>query len=235
MTGVRVQKILSQCGISSRREAEKLISQGLVTINGRTAKLGDRAALGKDAIKVHGKLLREKAPQLYIAFHKPKGVIAMITTDLHNRPTLSHYLTKLKHRVFPVGRMDFNTEGLLLLTNNGEFAQELRMNSNLSRTYIVKVSGHPTPDALTRLEKVFRSKHSKLQLESIRVCQRLTKKVKIEVCLIGQGKAEMKALFEKAGFLVERVIRTAIGPLKLKDLQPGEYRFLKKNQVDVLK
>src|SRR5947209_7120382 len=119
MASERVQKVLAQAGIASRRKAEELISQGLVTINGKLAKLGDKAEFGKDAIKVKGKLLNSQAePLIYLAFNKPKGVISTLT-DPEGRSTLTDFLGKIKARVFPVGRLDFNSDGLLILTNDG--------------------------------------------------------------------------------------------------------------------
>src|SRR3954470_3222887 len=136
----RVQKILARAGVASRRKAEDLISSGSVTINGKIAQLGDQAEWGKDAIKVQGKLLfQTQKPQspVYIAFNKPKGVISTLT-DSSDRECLSTYLAKIKSRVFPVGKLDFNTEGLMLLTNDGEFAERFQKEDTIPRLYAVK-------------------------------------------------------------------------------------------------
>src|SRR4051794_31045073 len=112
MASERVQKILAQAGIASRRKAEELIEEGLVTINGKLAKLGDKAEMGKDAIKVKGKLLLQTESPVYLALHKPKGVISMLA-DPDGRATLSEFLRNVKGRVFPIGRLDFNSDGLI--------------------------------------------------------------------------------------------------------------------------
>jgi len=152
MASERVQKILAQAGIASRRKAEELISEGEVTINGKLAKLGDKAEWGKDAIKVKGKLLQRAETTLYLAMNKPKGVISMLT-DPEGRPTLAEFLTKVKTRVFPVGRLDFNSEGLILLTNDGAFAEKVQKSDQILRTYAIKVKGHPDHEMISRLEK----------------------------------------------------------------------------------
>src|SRR5687767_13402863 len=113
----RVQKILSRAGIASRRKAEDLITEGEVTINGKVAKLGDKAELGKDAIKVKGKLLQGVEPTMYLAFHKPKNIVSTLH-DPEGRPDNGDYLKQIKARVYPIGRLDFTSEGLILLTND---------------------------------------------------------------------------------------------------------------------
>ena len=125
MSAERLQKILAHAGIASRRKAEELIEQGLVTVNGKVAKLGDKADLTQDHVKVEGKLIHKMEEPIYLAFYKPKGVISMMA-DPENRPTLADYLNKVKARVFPIGRLDYNSEGILLLTNDGDLAEKIQ-------------------------------------------------------------------------------------------------------------
>lgn len=226
----RLQKILAQAGIASRRKAEELILEGLVTINGKLAKLGDKADFSKDAIKVKGKLLRTKEAPVYLAFHKPKGVISMMA-DPQGRPNLSQYFSKVNYRLFPVGRLDFNSEGLLLLTNDGEFAHSLQKRAELMRTYEVKVKGHILPEKIERLKRGGHFQGKVFRPKSIKVSEVLTSKSKIEIILNESGSTDLKAFFETRGFFVERMVRTAIGPITLKALHPGEYRFLKKGEI----
>ncbi len=236
MPAERLQKILAQAGIASRRQAEELISEGVVTINGKLARLGDKAEFGKDAIKVRGKLLLQPESLVYIAFHKPKGVISMLS-DPQNRPTLANYLSKIKTRVYPIGRLDFNSEGLILLTNDGEFAQKLQKIEDLVRVYSVKIKGSPDAEMLKRLERGTRSNgpHEKgFKPHSIKVKQYLQSKTVIEVVLLGGGAFNLKSLFDTRGFLVEKIVRTAIGQLTLRGLLPGELRFLKPSQAQSL-
>jgi len=231
----RVQKILAQLGIASRRKAEELITEGFVTINGKLAKLGDKAQLGTDAIKVKGKLLQSQGgPLIYLAFYKPKGVISALS-DPEGRATLSLFLSKVKTRVFPIGRLDFNSEGLLLLTNDGDFAEKAQKKNDLLRVYQVKVKGHPDPEMMTRLERPVKLNSGRLAKPySVRLARGLQNKSQIEAVIQGGGAFDLKAYFETKGFLVEKVTRTAIGHITLKGLEPGHFRYLKASQVQAL-
>ena len=233
MSTERVQKILAQAGIASRRKAEELIVEGAVTINGKVAKLGDKADLQADAIKVNGKLLRQTEAPIYLAFHKPRGVISMMV-DPQGRPTLSDYLGKIRTRVFPVGRLDFNSEGLLLLTNDGKIAEEIQKRDDIPRVYHVKVRGHVTADMLARLERGMRIEGKKIKPHSVRLAEELNSKSKIEIVFIGSGAVDIKSYFEMKGFLTERMTRTAIGQITLRSIQAGHYRLLQKSQIEAL-
>ena len=233
MAAERVQKILAQAGIASRRKAEEMISAGLVTINGKIAKLGDKAIFGKDSVKVKGKLLHKKEAPVYLAFHKPKGVISMLG-DPQGRPSLSDYLTQLESRVFPVGRLDFNSEGLLLLTNDGDMAEKLQKNEQVVRVYQVKVKGHPEKEAIERLEKGAKSGTKFIKPYSVKVVQDLAKKSRIEVVFVGGSAIDVKGLFEYKGFLVEKIVRVAIGHLTLRGIAPGTFKHLKASQMEAL-
>src|SRR4030066_318062 len=137
----RLQKILSEMGITSRRKAEDLIFEGRVTVNGRIATIGTKAGPVKDHIKVDGKLLIKPEPKVYIMFNKPKNVVTSLH-DPEGRPTVKDFLKGVKYRVFPVGRLDYDSEGLLLLTNDGDFAHAvLHPSKKISKTYLVKVKG----------------------------------------------------------------------------------------------
>lgn len=233
MKSERLQKILAQAGIASRRKAEELILEGLVTVNGKVAKLGDKAELGKDAIKVRGKLLHQTESLVYLALNKPKGVISMLS-DPEGRPTLADLLRSVKARVFPIGRLDFNSDGLILLTNDGEFAEKLQKRDDLLRVYQVKVKGHPDAEMIQRIERGAKLGDLKKRLVkpfSVRLARELNSKSMIEVVMKGSGAADIKKLFETRGFLVDGITRTAIGHLTLRNLAPGKFRYLKASQV----
>ena len=237
MATERVQKILAQAGISSRRKAEELIQLGEVTINGKIAKLGDKAEWGKDSIKVRGKLLVKAEAPMYVALYKPRGVICALT-DPDNRPTLADYLGKIRTRLFTVGRLDFNSEGLILLTNDGDFAEKVQKQEQLPRSYMIKVKGHPEPEMIARIERGGRvgddrrKRHFKPYL--VKVAQKLQNKTVIQVVILGAGAFDIKSLFEERGFLVEKVLRNSIGHLTVNGLVPGGYRMLKASQVQAL-
>lgn len=233
MTIERVQKILAKVGVASRRQSEELISEGLVTINGKVAKLGDKAELGKDAIKVKGKLLKSPAEPVYFAFHKPRAVLSTLS-DPGNRPTLADYLKRTRARVFPVGRLDFNSEGLILLTNDGDLAEKIQKDPNISRVYQVKVKGTVAPDVLENILKGARVDRRSVKPVSAKVVQSLTTNTVIELIIKGAGSADVKTFLESKRLLVIRMVRTGIGHLSLKGLEPGEHKMLKKSQVEAL-
>jgi 23S rRNA pseudouridine2605 synthase len=234
MAQERVQKILAQAGIASRRKAEEMIQEGLVTINGKLAKLGDKADLETDSIKVRGKLLHTKEAPVYLAVYKPKAVISALS-DPEGRPTLMDVLgAKVKARVYPIGRLDFMSEGLILMTNDGAFAEKLQKMEGVPRVYHIKVRGRPDASMIGRLEKGARLGNRLVKPHSIRLAEELANKVRIEMVLTDSGAVDVKTLFEQKGFLVESIRRTAIGQITLRGLEPGRFRFLKQSQVEAL-
>src|SRR6202166_4704000 len=149
----RLQKILSQAGVTSRRKAEQLIVEGRVTVNGKTVtELGTKADLSRDHVKVDGTLLHAPNHNVYIALNKPKNCVTTVA-DPEGRETVMHLMRGVRERVFPVGRLDYQSEGLLLMTNDGDFAHRITSPSNhVTKTYVVKVNGPLTEDQ----EKIFR-------------------------------------------------------------------------------
>jgi 23S rRNA pseudouridine2605 synthase len=233
MAKERVQKILARAGLASRRKSEELISEGEVTINGKVAKLGDQAEWGVDAIKVKGKLLHSTEALVYLSFFKPKGVISMFG-DPDGRPSLNEYLGKVKSRLFPVGRLDFNSEGLLLLTNDGDFSEKIQKRDDIIRVYHVKIKGHPDSEMIKRLERGAKVGNKMVRPESITLTQEYAKKAQVEVVLQGGGAIDLKSYFEMKGFLVERITRIAFGHLRLSGMKPGEFRTLQDSQAKAL-
>jgi len=234
MAQERVQKILAHVGIASRRKAEEMIEEGAVTINGKLAKLGDKADLSTDSIKVRGKLIHTKEAPVYLALYKPKGVISAMS-DPEGRPSLADVLAgKVKARVYPIGRLDFMTEGLILMTNDGAFAEKLQKMDGVPRVYHIKVRGRPDASMIARLEKGARIGNRLVKPHSIRMAEELANKVRIEVVLTESGAIDVKTLFEQKGFLVESIRRTAIGQITLRGLEPGRFRFLKASQVEAI-
>lgn len=235
-TAERVQKILSRLGIASRRKAEEMILEGAVTINGRVAKLGDKATFGQDSIKVNGRLLVHAPSPVYYAFYKPRQVICAME-DSEGRPTLAEYLDRIKTRVYPVGRMDFMSEGLLLLTNDGEMLDRIQKHPDIIRVYHVKVKGHPNEEMLDRLRrgvKLLEPFPKMLKPYRVRLIDKFQQKALVEVVIRGSGAFDVKALFEARGFLVDRIARHALGQITLKDLKPGEFMSLDKAQVEAI-
>ncbi len=233
MAQERVQKILAQAGIASRRKAEELIEMGLVTVNGKVAKLGDKAEMGKDAIKVEGKLITRTEAPIYLAFNKPKNVISALS-DPEGRPCLGDYLSKVHTRVYPIGRLDFTSEGLILLTNDGAFAQSVQKRDDIPRVYHVKIKGHPETTVLKSLERGGRIDGKLVRPHSVKMVDEYASKSRIELVMLGSGAMDIKTFLEHRGVLVDRMIRTSIGHITLHDIKPGHFKLLRKSQAEAL-
>lgn len=227
----RLQKILSHAGITSRRKAEELIVAGRVSVNGELiTELGSKADLERDHIKVDGKLLRAPKRHLYIALNKPKGCVTT-TSDPEGRETVMHMLRGIRERVFPVGRLDYASEGLLLLTNDGEFAHRLTAPaSHVNKTYVVKTNGALTPDQ----EKAFREG---ISLHGKKTAPAEIKQIKhganpwYEVKITEGRQNQIRVMFQSFGRLVEKLRRVKVGFLEL-DVAPGRYRELTTREIE---
>jgi len=231
MPDERLQKILSQAGVTSRRKAEELILAGRVTVNGACiTELGSKADIERDHIKVDGRLLHSPRKHIYIALHKPRECVTTVS-DPQGRQTVMHLLRGLKERVYPVGRLDYSSEGLLLLTNDGEFTHRITAPaSHVMKTYHVKVTGILTDEQ----EKQFREgvplhgrKTAPAQLKMIKRGANPWYEVRI-----AEGRQnQIRIMFKHFGKLVEKLRRVRIGFLEL-DLPPGRYRSLTPREVE---
>src|ERR1700733_308842 len=231
MAEQRLQKILSQAGVASRRKAEELITEGRVTVNGEVVtELGSKAEFDPAHVKADGRLLRAPKRHPYIAMNKPKGCVTTVS-DPEGRETVMHLMRGVKDRVFPVGRLDYNSEGLLLLTNDGEFAHAVTSPArNVVKTYVVKIKGTLTEDQ----EKQFRNG---IPMHGHRTAPAGIKRIKhgenpwYEI-LIHEGRQnQIRVMFKHFGFLVEKLRRVKIGFLEL-DVAPGRYRHLTPHEVE---
>jgi len=227
----RLQKILAAAGIASRRKAEEYITQGRVTVNGQIiTELGSKADLAHDHVKVDGHLLRAPKHKIYLALNKPKNVMTT-AFDPEGRETVMKYIKGLKERVYPVGRLDYQSEGLLLFTNDGDFANAITSARNhIEKTYVVKVNG-----ALTEgQEKHFAAG---LPIHGRKTAAAEIRMVKVgtnpwyEVKLFEGRQNQIRLMFKHLGILVEKLKRVKIGFLKL-DIEPGQVRHLDQREVD---
>jgi len=234
----RLQKILAQAGLASRREAERWIVGGRVSVNGVVVRtLGSQADPRKDSIRVDGKRIHPAAMPLYFALHKPPGVITSLN-DPRRRPDLTAFLEALgtKKRVFPVGRLDFNSAGLLLLTNDGELAQRLsHPRFGVKKRYRVKLSACPTDLELARLRKGIRLEDGMTAPAAVRVVERLKKNVWIEIEIHEGRNRQVRRMFDALGYFVEKLIRVRVGPISLGALAPGSIRPLSVREINALK
>jgi 23S rRNA pseudouridine2605 synthase len=236
----RLQKIIAAAGIASRRKSEQLITGGLVSVNGQVVtELGSKADPEHDHIRVNGKLLHGAERHIYLLMNKPKGYVTTLN-DPEKRPTVMDLLRGVKARVYPVGRLDYASEGLLLLTNDGEFANYLmKAASHVPKTYMVKTSGTPAPDHLDRLREGLtisteragkRVRTAPAQIKIIRAAANPW----YEVTLIEGKNRQIRRMFEEIGHHVEKIKRVRYGPLEL-DVHVGKYRQLTLKEVASLK
>lgn len=250
----RLQKIIAAAGIASRRKAEELIAQGRVQVNGQTVtELGTKADPARDHIRVDGKLLHGPERPRYFVLNKPKGYVTT-ASDPEGRPTVVDLIRTGKagsERVYPVGRLDYSSEGLLLMTNDGELANALtRAAARVEKTYLVKVSGQPSESGLEQLrhgvmidrgtqvrspEAPVRRNQGRVMTAPARI--RLLRDAEnpwYEMVLIEGRNREIRKMFEEIGHHVEKIRRVGYGPLVL-DVEPGRYRELSPEEVELLR
>ncbi len=225
----RLQKLIAQAGITSRRKAEKLIEDGKVTVNGKkVTKLGTKADPKEDHIKVNGKLINPKLEHrkdVYLLVNKPKGYLSSVS-DPENRKLVTD-LVKGFGKLFPVGRLDFNTEGLIILTNDGKFANSVASSRKVSKVYAVKVKGIPTENAINRLRRGIRLEDGfKTAPAKIEKKRSTGKNDWFEITLHEGHNQQIRKMFDAVGFSVTKLIRTDIGHLTEGVLRVGEYRKL---------
>jgi 23S rRNA pseudouridine2605 synthase len=257
MPAERLQKIIAAAGIASRRKAEELIASGLVSVNGQTVTLlGSKADPERDNIKVNGKLLRGPERLVYLLLHKPKGYVTTVS-DPEGRPTVLDLVHGISARVYPVGRLDYLSEGLLLLTNDGELAQKLmHASSHLAKTYLVKISGKASNGQIEKLrggiklpaersllkvpvEKLGNERHRRrsapVQTGPVRIkLVRESTNPWYEVTLVEGRNRQIRRMFEEIGHYVEKIKRVRYGPLTL-DVEPAKFRYLTAKEVGQLK
>jgi len=228
----RLQKILSRAGIASRRKAEQIIQEGRVTVNGAVvAELGSRADLERDHIKVDGKLLHEPKRLVAIALNKPHGVMTTVS-DPQGRPTVMDLLHGVKERVYPVGRLDYASEGLLLLTNDGELANAITSAaSHIPKTYLVKVNGPLTSEQEQQFREGVPLGGRRTAPAGLKLSYR-AQNPWYEVRLTEGRKNQIREMFKYFGRLVEKLKRVKIGFLELGPLKPGEFRYITAAEVD---
>ncbi len=231
----RLQKLIAQAGITSRRKAEKLIADGSVSVNGKViTKLGTKADPANDHIKVNGKLINPKLERrevVYMLVNKPKGYLCSVS-DPENRKLVTDLVPKRYGKLYPVGRLDFNTEGLIILTNDGKFSNHVASTRSIPKIYEIKVKGLPNAHAVDRLRKGIRLKDGfKTAPTQIKELRATKKNAWFEVTLKEGHNQQIRKMFDMIGFSVVKLRRTRIGRLADKSLPIGEYRELEVNEV----
>ncbi len=231
----RLQKILSEIGVASRRQAEGLIREGRVTVNGCVAQIGDKADPSRDHIKVDGRRVTLSASKIYLMVNKPKNIITTLN-DPEGRPTVVDLVKSHYPRLFPVGRLDYDAEGFLLLTNDGDLAYRLSHPSfEVPRTYRVKVKGKPTREEIRKLSRGVSLTDGPTAPCRIVPLKETEENSWLEMTLHEGRNRQLKRMWEKMGYSVLKLARIRFGGLSLGKLKPGEYRPLRPAEVEKLK
>lgn len=231
----RLQKVIAQSGYTSRRNAEKLILEKRVSVNGKiVGELGTKVD-SKDIIEIDGKMLEKSNNKVYILLNKPRGVISSAKDEMGRKTVID--LIDTDERIYPIGRLDYDTTGLLLLTNDGELANKLmHPKNNVSKTYLAKVNGLLDKNSIDKLKNGVVVEGKKVDIIDFKIKKRdLEKKMTYISLTIIEGRNHIvKNLFKELGFLVEKLTRTNYAFLDIKDLKSGEYRYLTIKEVKKL-
>jgi 23S rRNA pseudouridine2605 synthase len=231
----RLQKILAHAGVASRRHAEEMIQAGRVSVNGHIiTELGSKADPADDVIKVDGKKLRPAERHIYVLLNKPKNVMST-ASEPEDRPTVLDYVKgKIKVRLYPVGRLDFGSEGLIILTNDGEFTKFMTQAGIIPKVYHVKVAGQPEDRALQRLRRgayIDNERLAPCTIEGLKGGENPW----YEVTLHQGRNQQIRRMFQSIGHPVEKLRRVRIGSLEDEKLRPGAWRFLTEEEVNQFK
>jgi len=232
--GDRLQKVLAAAGIGSRRACEELIDAGRVTVDGRVATLGDKVDPAAAEIYVDGERVVTDTRLVYLAMNKPRGVVSTMD-DERGRAALADYLDHVPQRVFHVGRLDADSEGLLLLTNDGALAHRLTHPSfGVAKTYLCEVPGPVRRGLGRQLTAGVELEDGPAKADAFRVVDSVPGRVLVEVVIHEGRKHIVRRLLAECGYPVNRLVRTAIGPIKLGDLKAGRTRRLNRGEIAAL-
>jgi 23S rRNA pseudouridine2605 synthase len=229
----RIQKILAKAGVASRREAERMLTDRRITVNGRAIDtLGFKADPAKDHIKVDGKRIKPFGPKVTFVLHKPRGYVSTVQ-DPQGRPTVLDLLKRSRERVYPVGRLDFDAEGLLLLSNDGDLTQVLsHPRFAVPRTYLVKVAEVPDEKDLERLRRGVMLEDGRATAVSVTLLRRTEKNCWAQI-VVREGRNRLvKRMFLAIGHSVLKLKRVAFGPIRLGNLPAGHFRKLTAEELD---
>ncbi len=236
MEKIRIQKYLSEAGVASRRGAERDIEQGLVTVNGRVCPIGAKIDPTRDVIVYKGKRVgRPDKRKIYIMLHKPRGYITTLS-DEFDRKCVSQLVEELGQRVYPIGRLDKDSEGLLLMTNDGDFANKLMHPvGGISKIYLARIKSHVSSEALHILTSPMELDGYQLKPIKVDVIDNDENTALLRFELFEGRNRQIRKMCEKAGLTVSRLVRVAEGDIALGDLPVGKWKYLSRAQVEYLK
>jgi len=228
---LRLQKIIAEMGITSRRKAEELIVEGRVTVNGQTAVIGMKADPLRDHIKVDGKLLTRPEKKVYYIFNKPRGVVTSMS-DPQGRPTVNDFLRGIRQRVYPVGRLDYDSEGMLILTNDGELAHAiLHPSMKIPKTYLVKVKGVLEEEDMEKLRTGIKIEGGMTAPAKVRRLRKTENNSWIEMTIYEGKKRQIRRMLERVGHPVIRLMRVRIDGIEMGELSPGSFRRMTSEEM----
>lgn len=232
---MRLNKYLADCGVDSRRNCDEIIAQGRVKVNGKTVtRLGVDVDPENDSVSMDGRRLRQKRRDVYVMLHKPKGVVCTAKDDKGRKTVLD--LVDVKARLFPVGRLDYDTEGLLLLTTDGQLAQTLTHPSHhIPKTYVARIFGELSEEEEKSLEKGVLLDGALTQPASVKVVDKDDRTSRIEITIFEGRNRQVRRMLESVGKDVEFLKRVSVGELRLGGLGRGKYRFLTEKEINYLK
>ncbi len=231
---MRINKYLSGCGIDSRRKCEKFVVDGRVRVNGKTVTELSTDVKDGDVVEVDGRTVSSATRKVYIMLNKPKGCICSASDEKGRKTVLD--LVKVRERIFPVGRLDYDTEGLLLLTNDGELANKLMHPRNMvKKVYAVRVEGEPSDAELRRLRNGIEYNGIKYSPAQVRVLNSENNETKLEITVTEGKNHEIKNMIESLGRRVMFLKRSEIAGIRLGGLSRGEWRYLNAREIDKLK
>ena len=233
--GVRLQRVLAAAGLGSRRACEQLIEEGRVEVDGKKVVVqGMRVDPKKAVIKVDGLRIASAPDHVYLVLNKPKGVVSTMS-DPEGRPSLQEYVGDREARLFHVGRLDQDTEGLILLTNDGDLAHRLSHPSyGVEKTYLAEVSGPVARDVGKRLKQGVELEDGLVQVDSFRLVSQVGSRVMVEVKLHEGRKHVVRRMLTEVGHPVTQLVRTDLGPISLGNLKPGKQRKLSQQEIGAL-
>jgi 23S rRNA pseudouridine2605 synthase len=232
---VRLQKLLAQSGVASRRKCEELMLAGLVEVDGEVVtRLGTKVDPTRAVIRVDGKRLPPVSPNVYLALFKPRGVVSTMS-DPEGRRTLSDFIADRPERLFHVGRLDTDTEGLILLTNDGDFAQRVAHPSyELDKTYVAEVDGVVSKATARRVREGVTLEDGQVDVSWFRILSTQTDRSIVELVIHEGRNRIVRRLFDEVGHPVRRLTRTVVGPVTLRGLRAGQLRELTRDELGVL-
>ncbi len=233
--GLRIQKYLSDCGVMSRRKAEEEIKAGKIFVNGKPAEIGQKISATDDVVTYLGKIVERTEQKYYLMLNKPRGYVATLS-DEKGRRCVADLVKDVNTRVYPIGRLDYNSEGVLLFTNDGEIANRLiHPKSNVEKVYLVRVKGKASLDQLETLNKSMVIEGYRIRPCNVTVEDDTTENQLLRFVLHEGRNRQIRRMCEQVGLFVTRLKRVSVGKIYLGGLQSGKWRLLTKSEIDYLK